>query len=206
MGAVPAAASSRRIPGHGQMEEQQRRQQDDQAGKNHQQDYDQRSLDICPFPHPAPASSGSPCRSKLSNCHCPEQHGRASLGTGRYSLVSVIRKESRSAIASVCSSPCAANSSSTCSTPASNDATLISRHCGANGCSSCPAVQQRHGTPFVATSQMIEADCDLKQPLIKRAQGDGLDAPQFLEGFVAGEEGAGIELADSRQQRRRCRL
>lgn len=37
------------------MEEQQRRQQDDQAGKNHQQDYDQRSLDIWPFPHPAPA-------------------------------------------------------------------------------------------------------------------------------------------------------
>jgi len=45
-GSGPATASARRVPGHGQMEEQQGGQHDDQAGKNHQQDYDQESFDI----------------------------------------------------------------------------------------------------------------------------------------------------------------
>lgn len=63
--------------------------------------------------------------------------------------------------------------------------------------------QQGQSTGLIAPPQMEEANTDLENPLIKIAKVTLLREPEFLEGFMAGEILAGVELTDGPCQGRR---
>src|SRR5688572_3142122 len=69
-----------------------------------------------------------------------------------------------------------------------------------------PLLQQRGGAVEVAVAPMVEADTDLKDPVIKVAHRCAGVAPEKLERLVLIEELAGVELLDAADQLGRRRL
>lgn len=70
--AGPATALARSVPGHDQVKEQQGGQEDDQAGKEHQQDYDQQSLDVQRSPRLAPELNWWMAASSVGDAGCKQ--------------------------------------------------------------------------------------------------------------------------------------